>query len=503
MGAAAAGACVGLAFAPTLVWPLAIVGLAAMTLLLSGRSLRATLALGYAFGVAVCAVTISWLYGLGWWIAVLLCAVMALFFVGYAVTVKLAMRLPWWPLWCAGCWIAMEFLYCRWPFGGFGWIRLGFTAVDTPLAGLYQYIGVSGVGFLTAVLGQLVAWTISACRTRRWHRVGALVAAFLLTALAGFAGWSTKPPAVTAASITVGVVQGNINGVDPREPFGRARTVTLNHLSETVTLMARARSGELPVPDLVLWPENSTDVDPTLDTQTQRIVNTASEIAGRPLLVGAVLEGPGKDERMTGGLLWQPDGSISARYYKRNLVPFGEYIPYRNALLPRFPILDLTGAQSVAGKEPGAIPATLADGRRLMVGDVICFELAWDATVYDAVRHGAGVLLVQSNNASYGGTGQIPQQWTMTRVRAMETGRDIAVATTNSYSGVVRADGTAVTRSNEFESWSTSQKLAIRDGLTPAMTWAPRCEVLGAAIGWAGMAAGAAMAIAARRRRRA
>lgn len=501
LGAAASGAAVGLAFAPTQVWPLALVGLAALTLLLSGRSFRATLGMGYAFGIALCAVAISWLYGLGWWIAVLLCAFMALFFMGYAVAAKLAMRLPWWPVWCAGCWMAMEFVYCRWPFGGFGWIRLGFTAIDTPLSGLYQYIGVTGVGFLTALLAQLLAWTTSAERGARLQRVVAFVGALALTLASGIAGWSAKPPAHTAASLVVGIVQGNINGVDPREPFGRARTVTLNHLSETVNLMAKARTGQLPEPDMILWPENSTDVDPTLDSQTQRIVMTASQVSGKPILVGAVLEGPGPDERQTGGLWWEPGGLVTARYYKRNIVPFGEYIPYRDFLLPKIPILELTGAQSVPGTKPGAIPATLTDGRRMIVGDVICFELAWDNTVYDTVRNGAGLLLVQSNNASYGGTAQIPQQWAMTRARAMETGRDVAVATTNSYSGVIRADGTVVTRSNEFEAWSTSEKLAVRDGLTPAITWAPLLEVTAAAMGLAGTMAGAAMALAARRRR--
>ena len=82
--------------------------------------------------------------------------------------------------------------------------------------------------------------------------------------------------------------------------------------------------------------------------------------------------------------------------------------------------------------------------RTVKVGDIICFELAYDSTIYDTVSNGAQVLLVQSNNATYGGTGQIEQQFAITRARAMETRREIAVATTNSVSGFIDRDGRVV-----------------------------------------------------------
>ena len=85
-------------------------------------------------------------------------------------------------------------------------------------------------------------------------------------------------------------------------------------------------------------------------------------------------------------------------------------------------------------------------GRPLKVGDVICFELAYDRTVYDADAAGAQVSMVQSNNATYGGTGQIEQQFAITRARAMESRREIAVATTNSVSGFIDRDGRVVHR---------------------------------------------------------
>jgi apolipoprotein N-acyltransferase len=103
------------------------------------------------------------------------------------------------------------------------------------------------------------------------------------------------------------------------------------------------------------------------------------------------------------------------------------------------------------------------------VGDVICFELAYNQTVYETLRSGAEILVVQSNNATYGGTGQIEQQFAITRARAMEARREIAVATTNSVSGYIDRDGRVITRTDEFTAASTVVSMPIRAALTPAM----------------------------------
>ena len=187
-------------------------------------------------------------------------------------------------------------------------------------------------------------------------------------------------------------------------------------------------------------------------------MQAAAEVADRPILVGAVLSGPGEDERQTAALWWDPVRGVLASYAKRNLVPFGEWIPFRRQLLPLVPILKEVGAQSVPGTSPGVLDVSAA-GRSLKVGDVICFELAYDKTVYDVVRGGAQVIMVQSNNATYGGTGQIEQQFAITRARAMEARREIAVATTNSVSGFIDRDGHVVQRTSEF----TAAGMVVRD----------------------------------------
>jgi apolipoprotein N-acyltransferase len=225
------------------------------------------------------------------------------------------------------------------------------------------------------------------------------------------------------------------------------------------------------MPDFVLWPENSTDIDPLLDPVTRSVVWSSAKIAGRPILVGAVTAGPGQDERQTTAMWWDPAYGVTATYHKRNLVPFGEWIPFRAQLLPLVPILKQVGAQSVPGTAPGVLEVSV-NGRPLRVGDVICFELAYDRTVYDAVA-GSEVLMVQSNNATYGGTGQVEQQFAITRARAMEARREIAVATTNSVSGFIDRDGTVVRRTAEFTNASFVETMPRRTALTPALRIAP------------------------------
>ena len=492
-----AGVAAGLAWQPFALWPLLLVGVPALTLLARGSRPRRAFGLGYAFGFAMLAMTISWVHVLGWWVAALLIAFVALFFGVLALALSLVTRLRWWPLPAAACWVAVELAYSSVPFGGFGWTRLAYAAVDTPLNGWFPLVGVAGVSFLVALVGQVVAWVVLLVQERRPRVWPHAVPAVLVLAAVGVAGvglraFQVEPLAGREGTVTVGVVQGNVPGRGI-EALGRARTVTDNHLSESVALMAQARLGRTPAPDFLLWPENSTDIDPLRDPVTRATVASAAAVAGVPILVGAVTAGPGPDERQTTALWWDPLRGPVATYHKRNLVPFGEWIPFRDQLLPLVPILSEVGSQSVPGTEPGVLTVPLG-GRTLKVGDVICFELAYDRTVHETMTNGAQVLVVQSNNATYGGTGQIEQQFAITRARAMESRREIAVATTNSVSGFIDRDGRVVDRTSEFTSAGFVQTTPLRSSLTPAV-------VVGAWPAWLlSLFALASVALAVRRR---
>jgi apolipoprotein N-acyltransferase len=103
--------------------------------------------------------------------------------------------------------------------------------------------------------------------------------------------------------------------------------------------------------------------------------------------------------------------------------------------------------------------------------------------VYSTLTGGAQLLLVQSNNATYGGTGQIEQQFAITRARAMEARREIAVATTNGVSGLIDAQGRTAFRTDEFTAASTVVAMPLRSQITPAVRLAPWIDRLLAAAG--------------------
>ena len=463
-------------YAPLGVWPLSIIGVASMIWLLrrsapaQGWGWRRGLGLGFAFGAGFYGALVGWVHVLGWYVAPLLVLGMSMHTMVFGLAAMAVRHLPAWPLWTALAWSLSEFTAARFPFGGFPWGRLAWTSADSLLGGYLPWLGVAGVSFVTALIAAVLAERAAQWRAR--PRVAEVLAVVLFLGGAGAAQLPALSP--TGRQITVGMVQGNVDGTAGSGAMGYARSVTDNHLSETIMLMARARTGLDPQPDFVLWPENSTDIDPTVDVETRSLINDAQKIAGVPMFIGIVGQGPGPDERRTTGIWWDQQGA--GEYYdKRNLVPFGEYIPFRDFLLPKLPVLAQVGAQGVPGTLPGITSHTVK-GQPLRLGDVICFELVYDQTVYDVATGNPQLVVVQSNNATYTGTGQPRQQFQITRVRAMEMRREVVVATTSSFSGYIDPSGRVIKRTQESTAAAQSFTVAERTGRTPGVVIGPWLE---------------------------
>lgn len=473
---------IGVSYAPISFWPGAVLGVAFFSISLSGRTTRQALLLGFLGGTVTNAITVGWVSVLGWYAGAGLIPAMSLWTMLLAWGIVRVQRLSAWPLWAACCWSAIEFGASSVPFGGFGWNRLAYTTADQPLSGFLPWLGVAGVSWLVALTGSLLGAAVI-----RRKPVLPLTVASVLFLMGGLVGLIPSAIPKTGGEVTVGIVQGNVDGVGHGNT-GYATSVTNNHLTETIFLMAKVRTGQAPMPDFLLWPENSTDIDPTRDLPTRRQVELSARLAERPILVGAVMDGPGMGERQTAGLWWDPRTGPGERYDKRNLVPFGEWIPFRDFLLPRIPVLKQVGKQGVPGTRPGVLDVHVAANRQLRIGDAICFELAYDSTMYDLAENGAQVLVVQSNNATYTATGQPRQQFEITRIRAMEAGREIVVATTSSFSGLIQPDGTVTLRTEEATADSASVTVPLREGTTlgialhPWFTWLMTLLALGAMV---------------------
>ncbi|NEB78846.1 apolipoprotein N-acyltransferase [Streptomyces sp. SID14478] len=459
-----------------------------------GRRLRAGFGLGLVFGLAYLVPLLSWTgvdVGPLPWLALAVAEALVLSLAGMGIAY--VSRLPLWPLWASAVWIADEALRARFPFGGFPWGKVAFgqpSGVFLPLASLG---GTPLLGFAVVLCGfglAALALRLNALRRSgdgdgavRMLRDRTVVAAAVCTVAPVIAGAVVMPfmsNAAQAGTARVALIQGNVPrmGLD----FNSQRRAVLDyHVRETMKLAAKIKSGAVKRPDLVLWPENSSDIDPYVNQDAYDEIQQATEAVGAPISVGAVVTA--KDGSTRNRLiLWDPRTGPGATYDKRHLQPFGEYMPYRGFFRIFSKDVDRAG-DFVPGKK-----AVAFDMAGTSIGNVTCYEAAFDDVVRDQVREGAQILSVPSNNATFERSQMTYQQLAMDRVRAVEHGRAVMVPVTSGISAVIRPDGSVAQHTGMFEADTliadvpkrTSQTLATRAGVWP--------EALLVAIGVGGLA---------------
>jgi apolipoprotein N-acyltransferase len=275
---------------------------------------------------------------------------------------------------------------------------------------------------------------------------------------------------------TIAVIQGNVPhlGLDFNS---RRRAVTDNHAQRTHDLAAAVRAGRAPKPDLVIWPENSSDIDPYTNADAAQVISDAVDDIGVPVLVGAVVAADQPRRNYNMGIVWSPGAGPGQTYTKRHPVPFAEYMPYRSFFRIFSDKVDLLQSEFLPGSRPGNFTV---DG--IPFGDLICFEVVEDGLTRDVLRGGAQLLVVQTNNATFGWTDETYQQQAMSRVRAVEHGREVLIAATSGVSAVIRPDGSVESRIPLFTPGYLVPSVPLIDRTTPG-------TVLGAPVEWLATAA--------------
>ncbi|WP_083502657.1 apolipoprotein N-acyltransferase [Sphaerimonospora mesophila] len=439
----AGGLVLYLAFPPIGWWFCGPIGVALLALALYGTRPRRAAWIGYVGAAAFLFPTLSWVRPIGDDVWLALVGIESLFWAALAVAATFVMRLRAWPLWVACLWVAQEWARGLVPIGGFPWARLAFSQGESPYTPFAALGGAPLVSFTVALSGTLLsALVIRLGGGVRWDRV---VAGTLLGAIAvPLLGFAVPRPGDEGETVRIGVIQGNVPGRGMYFLGDEPAVVLRNHANETHRLAQAVRDGKLPKPDIVVWPENSTDIDPYDSQFAHDLIDAAVKDVGVPVLVGAVVK-IGTDRRATRGLVWDPVTGPGAYYDKRKLVPFGEYTPMKDLVLALSKRAHLVGRQSIAGKTPGALsmgPVT--------VGAVQCYEVAFDGMVRDTVEAGGTPLVVQTNNASYALTNLPPQQLAMSQLRAVEFNRAVITAATTGISAYVTPDGRVAWRTGEL-----------------------------------------------------
>jgi apolipoprotein N-acyltransferase len=494
LAAPVTGALLAAAF-PALDWgPLALVALVPLLLATETVRPRTAAALGYVAGLTFfglhllwIAQFLSWTGAVAWLAWGALSAVQAAAFAAFFALVPATRPLGAWRLLVLpAAWAVLELVRAHHPIGGFPWGLLAVSQHDAGLLLPYaRVVGGFGLAALIVAVNLVVTFWVRALVTGagadggrpRWLRWAAV--AGLPLAVVGLLGARLAVPAApppTGPPLEVVVVQAGLRGGHGLAQGATTQRVFDNHVRRTETLALTPGDP----PDLVVWGEGAADADPLSDPGRQADVARAAAAARAPILLGATTR-LDDTHRATEGLLYTPQGQLADRYQKRRLVPFGEFVPF-GSLLGR--LIPATREGVPYDKVPGQRhEPLLVDGTS--VGPLICWESAYPGDARQLARDGAQVLLIMTNNASFG-TGAGPRQHLAAgQLRAVETGRTIVQAAVTGISATIGPAGRTRFETGLYQDTVVRMQALPRGGTTPYVRYGRAVEA-----GLVGVAAG-------------
>ena len=352
----------------------------------------------------------------------------------------------WWLI-TTGIIVLWELVRSTFPFGGFPWGILGYAVSSAPgFIGAVQWIGPSGWTVLAAAFS---AGAILLLEDRNNWRL--LVDPMVVTLLLAIAGGLFAPSA-DGDELRVAIIQGNSPCPGTRCQNENER-IYLSHLELTEGLP----EGGV---DLIVWGENSTGppFDPLSDPAVaDRLSVEAGRIGAYLMVSGTRTEGVGPGEFLNVNMLWDPNGRFVGEYRKRHPVPFGEFVPLR-ATLDFIPQLERVPRDMVRGEGP-----VVFDTPSGPIGSVISFEGAFARIVRSEAQEGARLMIVATNEASFGMGAASDQLIALVKVNAAAIGQDVVHAAITGKSAIVRANGSVGDTTDLFTRDIAFDRVAFRD----------------------------------------
>jgi len=470
----AAGAATVFGFAPLGAALLPLVTLALLFVLWQDApSSRAAARIGFAFGVGLFGVGVSWVYvaihTFGGMPAVLAAigtagfvAYLALFpaAAGFLAARWTAPRTWQRALASAGAWTALEWLR-SWLLSGFGWLALGYSqAPGSPLAGYAPIGGVFAVTLALALVAAAIALAIDAFAAGAWRRVVVVTAATVALGAIGLAFGRVAWTVPVGAPIGVSLVQGNVLQDLKFDPDFRTRTFDL------YTELAATSRGRL-----IVLPESAFPVfaDEVPETVLLALLRTAADRNGDLLLGLFTLEPPlpGSEQPRYYNSVVTLGTAPTQLYRKRHLVPFGETIPLEGMLGAALRALLAIPIASQSAGAADQLPLEVA-GQKIAVD--ICYEDAFGADIRPQAER-ATILVNVTNDAWYGRSIAAEQHAQIAQMRALESGRPMLRATNTGITSAIAPDGREVARLPWFTRGILEVEVSGRSGLTPYIRW--------------------------------
>ena len=453
-----AGALLAAAFAPASLAPLAVLCPAILFLLWDGVTPRAAAWRGFLFTCATFLAGTYWIYHsvhlIGQaplWIALLLmvglAAIMGSYTAafGYAVARWGAAQGAWrWLVLLPAGWVLVEW-FRGWFLSGFPWLALGYSQLATPLRGLAPLAGVYGVSLGVALLaGALVALVLG----RRADRIAAAVCAVVVVATGAALApveW-TRP---RGTELSVALVQGAVPQSMKWAPGQREKTLAL------YADLTAAHFGA----DIIVWPEAAL---PALERDLREFLDDLHATArarGSDVIMGLLRREPRTDSYFNGMVAF---ADSEQWYYKRRLVPYGEFFPVPAAVRDWMRLMNLPYSDF----EPGPQEQAPLEAAGETLAPTICYEDAYGSEQLSLVRR--STLLVNVTNDAWFGDSTAPHQHLdISRMRSLETGRPMLRATNDGVTALIGHDGTVLGQLPQFEPGVLTGVIVPREGETP------------------------------------
>ncbi len=454
-----AGATTVFGFAPFDLYPLTILGPALLLLLWLGSDARSAFQQGWAFGLGMFGIGVFWMHisidqfgNVGLYLAIFITlgfiALMALYYglvgwlgkrlVGHAN--KIVQLVTFVLLWALVEWLR------GWVLTGFPWLALGYAHTGTMLQGYAPLLGVYGVSLLVLVAAaSVVSLVVSGLR--------AVLPALLVLALVWGGGWLLDQKQWTTPSgdaLKVSMIQANVKQSLKWKPSTRQPTIDLYlHLT-------RQEWGS----DLVIWPETAlpafyheleSELFPQLEQELKK--NNSDLLFGIPMRERSGL-------RYFNAMVTL--GSVRNSYFKRHLVPFGEFMPMRLLLQPLIRFLEIPMSNFASGEAE----RPLLQVAGYQAGISICYEDAFGDEIIQAMPD-AAFLVNASNDAWFGDSLALPQHLQIARMRSLETGRYQLRATNTGISAFIGPKGELISSSPIFEEYVLRGEIVPMNGMTP------------------------------------
>jgi apolipoprotein N-acyltransferase len=433
---------------------LAFVSLVPLLWLWSDATPRRGALYGFVAGIGFFGFHLSWTWYFGAIAIVPLVALQASFWAAVgAIVTGLARRRVRSPVVVAAVWVLGEAVRTRWPLGGLAWGQLGVSLHDFGFGRALASWG--GVPLVTFMVVTVNATLVNLVRNRGGGRRGVQRAAAVLAVTIGLTAVATVTRFSPHATGTLrfALLQGNDKNRYLTQAEFDSQYLTRSHLALAASLRGHY--------DLVVFPESSLMSDPETDPVLHAEIAKLARDHGTYVMANVVDGTTDPPREFNANRLYDPNGRLVGTYAKRHLVPFGEYVPWRDSLhfigeLQQIPH-DFTpghriGIETVAGHR---------------IGSVICFESAFGPLMRANAAAGAELVVVTTNNRSYRRSANSEQHVALSQMSAAAIGRPVLHASISGITAVIDADGVVHRRTQLFHNTVVTGTVTTTSGQTP------------------------------------